>query len=108
MKILLGRCQRDFESPEKESPEEERPEKEGPEEQNDDSAKKINSKATTGLVKFIGELYNFGVANARIVHSCIKDLLKRSGEESLDLVCVLLKAAGKKLEQTEGLISLGN
>ena len=75
--------------------------------QSDALAKKIKSKST-GLVKFLGELYNFGMLSASIAHWCIQDLLKRSGEESLDHVCVLLKAAGKKLElQTDGLTSSG-
>jgi translation initiation factor 4G len=101
-KILIDRCQRDFKRQE-----EEKPEKERPEEQSDDSAKKIKSKSSN-LVKFLGELYNFGMLCARIVHWCIQDLLKRSDEESLDHVCVLLKAAGKKLElQSDGLISSG-
>ena len=101
-KILVSRCQRDFESLR-----DERPERESPVEKTDDSAKKIKSKSSN-LVKFLGELYNFGMLCARIVHWCIQDLLKRSDEESLDHVCVLLKAAGKKLElQSDGLISSG-
>jgi hypothetical protein len=97
-KILINRCQRDFK----------RQEEERPEVQSDALAKKIKSKSSSNLVKFLGELYNFGMLSASIAHWCIQDLLKRSGEESLDNVCVLLKAAGKKLElQTDGLTSAG-
>ncbi|KAK9501016.1 hypothetical protein O3M35_002152 [Rhynocoris fuscipes] len=52
-----------------------------------------------GLVKFIGELYKLKMITNFIMHGCITVLLDKIDEESLECVCVLLKTVGKDLEQ---------
>ena len=51
-----------------------------------------------GHMKFIGELYQYDVVNAKIMHTCIEDLLGSTEEERLVCVCKLLQVIGKKLE----------
>ena len=52
-----------------------------------------------GHMKFIGELYQHDVVNAKIMHTCIQDLLDSTEEEKLVCVCKLLQVIGKKLEE---------
>jgi translation initiation factor 4G len=40
-----------------------------------------------GNIRFIGELYKFKMLTARIMHECVKKLLKTTDEESLECLC---------------------
>lgn len=48
--------------------------------------------------RFIGELFKLQVMVHMIMHVCVVSLLKRADEESLECVCLLLNAIGKKLD----------
>ena len=50
------------------------------------------------LFQFIGELYKLKMLTARIMHECIKKLLKSKDEESLESLSRLLTTVGKDLE----------
>lgn len=52
-----------------------------------------------GNIRFIGELYKLKMLTARIMHECIKKLIKTTDEESLECMCRLLTTVGKDLEQ---------
>lgn len=52
-----------------------------------------------GNIRFIGELYKLKMLTAKIMHECIKKLLKSSDEESLECLSRLLTTVGKDLEQ---------
>ncbi|TMW63915.1 hypothetical protein Poli38472_014620 [Pythium oligandrum] len=94
-KLLLSRCQKEFEvTPSKEGlddlPEDERLEKE-----------LILKRATLGHIRFVGELYIQRMLSARIMHECIQRLfgdLTKPDEESLECLCKLLTTIGQKLE----------
>ena len=40
-----------------------------------------------GNIRFIGELYKLEMLTARIMHECVKKLLKTTDEESLECLC---------------------
>lgn len=94
-KLLLTRCQKEFEVvPSKEGweafSEEERQEKE-----------LLLKRATLGHIRFIGELYKQQMLSSRIMHECIQRLfgnLNNPDEESLECLCKLLSTIGEKLE----------
>ncbi|KAK9501015.1 hypothetical protein O3M35_002151 [Rhynocoris fuscipes] len=52
-----------------------------------------------GLVRFIGELYKLKMLTNKIMHGCITVLLDKIDEESLECLCKLLTTIGKELEQ---------
>ena len=51
-----------------------------------------------GNIRFIGELYKLKMLTARIMHECIKKLIKTTDEESLECMCRLLTTVDKDLE----------
>ena len=51
-----------------------------------------------GNIRFIGELYKLKMLTARIMHECVIKLLKAKDEESLECLCRLLSTVGKDLE----------
>lgn len=59
-----------------------------------------------GNIRFIGELYKLKMLTARIMHECVRKLLKALDEESLECLCRLLTTVGKDLEiETNGKIA---
>ena len=52
-----------------------------------------------GNIRFIGELYKLQMVTARIMHECVKKLLKTRDEESLECLCRLLTTVGQVLDQ---------
>ncbi|XP_067139313.1 eukaryotic translation initiation factor 4 gamma 1-like [Centruroides vittatus] len=51
-----------------------------------------------GNIKFIGELFKICMLTASIMHECLKKLLLRGDEHSLECFCLLLTTIGKELE----------
>ncbi|KAG7457400.1 eukaryotic translation initiation factor 4 gamma 1-like isoform X1 [Solea senegalensis] len=51
-----------------------------------------------GNVKFIGELFRLKMLKEPIMHECVKILLKKHDEESLECLCKLLSTIGKDLD----------
>ena len=54
--------------------------------------------SSLGNIHFIGELYKLKMLTARVIHECVKRLLKEIDEESLESLCRLLTTLGKELE----------
>ena len=52
-----------------------------------------------GNIRFIGELYKLNMLTAKIMHSCITNLLNGGDEESLECLCKLLTTVGQILEK---------
>ncbi|KAJ0397053.1 hypothetical protein P43SY_010037 [Pythium insidiosum] len=94
-KLLLSRCQKEFEvTPSKEGleelPEDERLEKE-----------LLLKRATLGHIRFVGELFKQRMLSSRIMHQCVQRLfgdLEAPDEESLECLCKLLTTIGQTLE----------
>ncbi|XP_067140206.1 eukaryotic translation initiation factor 4 gamma 3-like isoform X2 [Centruroides vittatus] len=51
-----------------------------------------------GNIKFIGELFKLHMLTASIMHECLKKLLHRGDEDSLECLCRLLTTIGKELD----------
>lgn len=94
-KLLLQRCQKEFEAkPEIEGledlPEDERLEKE-----------LIMKRASLGHIRFVGELFKQRMLSSRIMHECVSILfgdVAAPDEESLECLCNLLSTIGQALE----------
>ena len=60
-------------------------------------------------IQFIGELYKCQILTDRKMHEIIRRLLSQPDENSVELLCCLLKIIGEKLElRTEQKISTGD
>ena len=109
-KLLLSRCQREFESDMykeidietrlKEIEETEDLEKRKSLETELDEDKRKARKRQLGIIKFIGDLYTFNMIQPRIMIDCIKKLISERDEDSLECLCTLLRSIGGKLEST--------
>ncbi|XP_073976468.1 eukaryotic translation initiation factor 4G1 isoform X6 [Rhodnius prolixus] len=107
-KLLLTKCQEEFEKNKKDAGNIEARTKEIDE--CTDSEKKKELKLLleeeerririkkVGLVRFIGELYKLKMLTNKIMHGCINVLLDKIDEESLECLCKLLTTIGKELE----------
>ncbi|XP_071454383.1 eukaryotic translation initiation factor 4 gamma 1-like [Hetaerina americana] len=108
-KILLKRCQTEFEKDkatgrglteklkeiDKETSEEKRKELKL---QIEEDERRMRRKSV-GVTRFIGELYKLGMINQSIMVTCIRELLETRDEESLECLCKLLTTVGKVLEE---------
>ncbi|XP_046850821.1 eukaryotic translation initiation factor 4 gamma 3-like isoform X2 [Xenia sp. Carnegie-2017] len=107
-KLLLNRCQKEFE---KEKEDEALLEKQKLEQleglsEEEQKAKKEeldeglakNKRRMLGNIKFIGELFKLKLLTENIMHDCIFKLLRAGDEESLESMCKLLFTIGKDLD----------
>ncbi|XP_045929336.1 eukaryotic translation initiation factor 4 gamma 1-like isoform X3 [Micropterus dolomieu] len=107
-KLLLNRCQKEFEKDkdddvifEKKQKELDassvEEEKQRLTEELQDSKDKARRRSL-GNIKFIGELFKLKMLTEVIMHDCIVKLLKNHDEESLECLCRLLSTIGKDLD----------
>uniref|UniRef100_A0A3Q1ALL0 Eukaryotic translation initiation factor 4 gamma 1 n=1 Tax=Amphiprion ocellaris TaxID=80972 RepID=A0A3Q1ALL0_AMPOC len=103
-KLLLNRCQKEFEKDkdddeifEKKQKELEAEEKQRLIEELEDAKDKARRRSL-GNIKFIGELFKLKMLTEVIMHDCIVKLLKNHDEESLECLCRLLSTIGKDLD----------
>ncbi|PSN41963.1 hypothetical protein C0J52_06437, partial [Blattella germanica] len=107
-KLLVNRCQLEFEkSPDlelnKEAKMREIEECTDPDKRKElqllmeDEERRMRMKSV-GNVRFIGELFKLGMLTTNIMIRCIKQLLSTGYEESLECLCKLLTTIGKDLE----------
>ncbi|XP_044148436.1 eukaryotic translation initiation factor 4 gamma 1 [Bufo gargarizans] len=107
-KLLLNRCQKEFEKDKDDDEVFERKQKEmdaatTPEEKtrlNDALVEARDSarRRSLGNIKFIGELFKLKMLTEAIMHDCVVKLLKNHDEESLECLCRLLSTIGKDLD----------
>lgn len=107
-KLLLNRCQREFEKDKDDDEIIERKQKEleaasGPEEKQQlteelQEAKDKARRRSQGNIKFIGELFKLKMLTEVIMHDCIVKLLKNHDEESLECLCRLMTTIGKDID----------
>ncbi|XP_043919098.1 eukaryotic translation initiation factor 4 gamma 3 isoform X3 [Protopterus annectens] len=107
-KLLLNRCQKEFEKDKADDDIFEKKQKEL------DAASTIEEKTrlqeeleegkdkarrrSIGNIKFIGELFKLKMLTEAIMHDCVVKLLKNHDEESLECLCRLLTTIGKDLD----------
>lgn len=107
-KLLLNRCQKEFEKDKADDDVFEKKQKDlelskTPEEKTrlQDELEESRDKArrrSIGNIKFIGELFKLKMLTEAIMHDCVVKLLKNHDEESLECLCRLLTTIGKDLD----------
>ncbi|KAG9343267.1 hypothetical protein JZ751_014248 [Albula glossodonta] len=107
-KLLLNRCQREFEKDKDDDEIFEKKQKEmeaaATEEERQllrealEEARDKARRRSLGNIKFIGELFKLKMLTEAIMHDCVVKLLKNHDEESLECLCRLLTTIGKDLD----------
>ncbi|XP_062871620.1 eukaryotic translation initiation factor 4 gamma 3 isoform X3 [Trichomycterus rosablanca] len=107
-KLLLNRCQKEFEKDkvnddvfEKKQRELESAASTSERERLQEELEEAKDKArrrSIGNIKFIGELFKLRMLTEAIMHDCVVKLLKNHDEESLECLCRLLTTIGKDLD----------
>ncbi|XP_074507085.1 eukaryotic translation initiation factor 4 gamma 1-like [Sebastes fasciatus] len=107
-KLLLNRCQKEFEKEQDDDEIFEKKQKEI------EAAKEVRNcerlrvelqdsrdqarRRSLGNIKFICELFKLKMLTEAIMHDCVVKLLKKDNEESLECLCMLLSTIGKDLD----------
>uniref|UniRef100_A0A8D3DIT2 Eukaryotic translation initiation factor 4 gamma 3 n=1 Tax=Scophthalmus maximus TaxID=52904 RepID=A0A8D3DIT2_SCOMX len=106
-KLLLNRCQKEFEKDKVDDVVFERKQKEldsAASTERDrlqaelEEAKDKARRRSIGNIKFIGELFKLKMLTEAIMHDCVVKLLKNHDQESLECLCRLLTTIGKDLD----------
>ncbi|KAL2612493.1 hypothetical protein R1flu_024185 [Riccia fluitans] len=103
-RVLLNKCQEEFERGEREQQEAEKTEEEGEVKLTDEEREEKRVKARRrmlGNIRFIGELYKKNMLTERIMHECIKKLLgeyQNPDEEDVEALCKLMSTIGRIID----------
>ncbi|XP_067141200.1 eukaryotic translation initiation factor 4 gamma 3-like isoform X2 [Centruroides vittatus] len=109
-KLLLTKCQREFEKDVNDEVKREERLKEIDNAETDEKKRQLQEeleeeertarRRSLGNIRFIGELFKLNMLTSPIMHDCIKKLLHNQGDEdSLECLCRLLTTIGKELDQ---------
>ena len=104
-RVLLNKCQEEFERGEREQEEAEKDEEEHVEikmtaEEREEKRLKARRRML-GNIRFIGELYKKSMLTERIMHECIKKLLgdiQNPDEEDVEALCKLMSTIGRIID----------
>lgn len=104
-RVLLNKCQEEFERGEREQQEAEKDEEEHVEvkmtaEEREEKRLKARRRML-GNIRFIGELYKKSMLTERIMHECIKKLLgeyQNPDEEDVEALCKLMSTIGRIID----------
>uniref|UniRef100_A0A8C5C2B7 Eukaryotic translation initiation factor 4 gamma 3 n=1 Tax=Gadus morhua TaxID=8049 RepID=A0A8C5C2B7_GADMO len=105
-KLLLNRCQKEFEKDQVDDVVFERKQRELESATSErellqaelEEAKDKARRRSIGNIKFIGELFKLKMLTEAIMHDCVVKLLKNHDQESLECLCRLLTTIGKDLD----------
>ncbi|XP_059633797.1 eukaryotic translation initiation factor 4G-like [Cornus florida] len=103
-RLLLNKCQEEFERGEREQEEANRAEEEGEVKQSEEAReeKRIQARRRMlGNIRLIGELYKKRMLTERIMHECIKKLLgqyQNPDEEDIEALCKLMSTIGEIID----------
>ncbi|XP_022770145.1 eukaryotic translation initiation factor 4G-like [Durio zibethinus] len=103
-RILLNKCQEEFERGEREQEEANKVEEEGEAKQSEEQREEKRIKARRrmlGNIRLIGELYKKKMLTERIMHECIKKLLgeyEHPDEEDFEALCKLMSTIGDMID----------
>eukprot|EP01018_Ginkgo_biloba_P007512 Gb_05240 [translate_table: standard] len=106
-RVLLNKCQEEFERGEREQAEADRPEEDGEVKLSEEEREQRKAKARRrmlGNIRFIGELYKKSMLTERIMHECIKKLLgefDNPDEEDLEALCKLMSTIGHMIDHSK-------
>lgn len=105
-RLLLNKCQEEFERGEREEQEANKADNEGADEpkQSEEVREEMRLKARRrmlGNIRLIGELYKKKMLTERIMHECIKKLLgdyQNPDEENIEALCKLMSTIGEMID----------
>ncbi|KAE8660861.1 Eukaryotic translation initiation factor 4G [Hibiscus syriacus] len=103
-RLLLNKCQEEFERGEREQEEANKVEEEGEAKQSEEGREEKRIKARRrmlGNIRLIGELYKKKMLTERIMHECIKELLgeyENPDEEDVEALCKLMSTIGEMID----------
>ncbi|XP_076888763.1 eukaryotic translation initiation factor 4G-like [Bidens hawaiensis] len=105
-RLLLNKCQEEFERGEREEEEANRTEEEGEIKRSEEEREEKRVKARRrmlGNIRLIGELYKKRMLTERIMHECIKKLLgfnqnTTPDEENIEALCKLMSTIGEMID----------
>uniref|UniRef100_A0A5B7A8W8 Eukaryotic translation initiation factor 4G n=1 Tax=Davidia involucrata TaxID=16924 RepID=A0A5B7A8W8_DAVIN len=103
-RLLLNKCQEEFERGEREQEEANRAEEEGEVRQSEEEREKKRIRARRrmlGNIRLIGELYKKKMLTEKIMHSCINKLLgqyQNPDEEDVEALCKLMSTIGEMID----------
>ncbi|CAL5069164.1 unnamed protein product [Urochloa decumbens] len=103
-RLLLNKCQEEFERGEREQAEADKAEEEGGTEQSEGEREEKRIRARRrmlGNIRLIGELYRKKMLTERIMHECINKLLgeyQNPDEEDLEALCKLMSTIGEMID----------
>jgi len=108
-KLLISRCQKEFEKDYMADLDQDHYIKDMNEAKTEDDKKRVEEKIELSkrhvkrgalrIISFIAELYKLKMLTARIMHECVKKLLKEADDDSLEHLCQLFITVGKELDQ---------
>ncbi|XP_044751376.1 eukaryotic translation initiation factor 4 gamma 3-like isoform X2 [Coccinella septempunctata] len=114
-KLLITRCQEEFEKQSRDESKTEDKIKEIQQCQDPDKKKELEEELeetrrrirmrSVGNVRFIGELFKINMLTVNIMTVCMSVLLTHKDEESLECLCRLLTTIGRKLEESKDISS---
>ncbi|KAJ8438502.1 hypothetical protein Cgig2_008989 [Carnegiea gigantea] len=103
-RLLLNKCQEEFERGEREEEEANKADGEGGNKQSEEEREEKRLKARRrmlGNIRLIGELYKKRMLTERIMHECIKKLLgqyQNPDEENIEALCKLMSTIGEMID----------
>ncbi|XP_032386526.1 eukaryotic translation initiation factor 4 gamma 1a isoform X3 [Etheostoma spectabile] len=107
-KLLLNRCQKEFEKDQDDDEIFEKKQKEIEAAKEGEECERLKvelqdfkdqaRRRSMGNIKFIGELFKLKMLTEAIMHDCVVKLLKNHDEESLECLCRLFSTIGKDLD----------
>ncbi|KAK3125346.1 hypothetical protein QOZ80_7BG0603660 [Eleusine coracana subsp. coracana] len=104
-RLLLNKCQEEFERGEREEAEADKTEEEGEIKQTKEEREEKRIRARRrmlGNIRLIGELYKKRMLTERIMHECIKKLLgnfqQDPDEENIEALCKLMSTIGEMID----------
>ncbi|RCV34773.1 hypothetical protein SETIT_7G185500v2 [Setaria italica] len=103
-RLLLNKCQEEFERGEREQAEADKAEEEGGTKQSEGEREEKRIRARRcmlGNIRLIGELYKKKMLTERIMHECINKLLgeyQNPDEEDLEALCKLMSTIGEMID----------
>ncbi|BAT02094.1 Os07g0555200, partial [Oryza sativa Japonica Group] len=106
-RLLLNKCQEEFERGEREEAEADKTEEEGEIKQTKEEREEKRIRARRrmlGNIRLIGELYKKRMLTERIMHECIKKLLgnyQNPDEENIEALCKLMSTIGEMIDHAK-------
>ncbi|KAK4758698.1 hypothetical protein SAY87_019999 [Trapa incisa] len=103
-RLLLNKCQEEFEKGEREQEEADKLDEEGEVKQSEEEREAKRMKARRrmlGNIRLIGELYKKKMLTEKIMHECMKKLLgqyQTPDEENLEALCKLMSTIGEMID----------